>query len=144
MTPSRSSPDFAGGSRFDPPITVTVDEADALDLLVELNAAPGIDAEFAEQDPAFDEAKEHPSYSLDFPTIVELVVALASSLTTLSTALISYRTKKLAQARAQGQPAAAVAIYINGQQVQIAAVDTTASVEEKLRVCLETDRRDAS
>ena len=115
-----------------------------MDLLLELNAAPGIDAAFVEQDPVFDEAKEHPSYNLDLPTVVELVVALASSFATLSTALIGYRTKKLAQAQEQGQPPAAVAIYINGQQVQIAVADTTASLEEKLRTCLEPDRRDAS
>jgi hypothetical protein len=144
VTPSQGSPDFAGGSRFDGPFTVVVEEADALDLLLELNAAPGIDAEFAEKDPAFDEAKEHPAYSLDFLTVAELVVALTSSLTTLSTALIAYRSKKLAQAREQGQPTPAVAIYINGQQVQLAAVDTTASLEEKLRVSLETDRQDAN
>jgi hypothetical protein len=144
VTPPQSSPCSAEGSRVDGPITVAVDEADALDVLLELNAAPGIDAKFAEQDRTFDEAKEHPMYSIDFATVVELVVALTSSLTTLSTALIGYRNKKQAQAREQEQPAPAVAIYINGQQVQVVAVDTTASLEEKLRVCLETPPPDAT
>jgi hypothetical protein len=144
VTPSQSSPDFAGESHFDRPITVVVEEADASDVLLELNAAPGIEAKFAEHDRIFDEAKEHSQYSLDFATAAEVVVALTSSLTTLATALIAYRTKKLAQAGEQEHPAASVTIVINGQQVELALADTPASVEGKVQDCLQKDRRDAS
>lgn len=143
MSPSQGSPDSSAGSHFDGPIAVVVEEADALDALLALNAAPGVNAEFARRDRTFEEAKEHPLYSVDFATAAELVVALTGSLTTLATALIAYRSNKLAQA-GQGQPGGSVAIYINGQQVHLAVADTAASVEEKVRGCLETDRRDAS
>ena len=125
-------------------ITVAVDEADALDVLLELNTAPGIDAKFVERDQVFDEAKEHPHYYADFAAVAELVVALASSLTSLTalaTALMAYRNKKLAKPEEPGPVANHVTVYINGQQLRLAPADTTASVEDKVRVCLEPDRR---
>jgi hypothetical protein len=122
------------------PITLAVEEADALDVLQDLNAGSGVEAAFAEAEPTYDENREHPLYSLDFGTFVELAVALTGltgGLTTLTTALLSYRSKKLGQAQDGGSQPAAVTIYINSQQVQLTAVDTSASLEEKLRGCLQ-------
>ena len=60
-----------------------------------------------------------------------------TTLTTLATALLNYRNKKLGEAQDGGSQRAAVTIYINSEQVQLTAVNTSASLEEKLRGCLQ-------
>lgn len=117
-------------------ITILAPTEDAVDLLLELNQTPGIEAKFAEQEPIFDEKKTHPLYSLEYATLAQLVVSgigLLGGLTTLTTALINYKTAKLSRGKREGKSAAIV--IINGKELEITDSDTAASVEEKLRGC---------
>lgn len=114
-------------------VTIAVDEADAVDLLLELNRVPGVEARFGETKPTVEARDDHPSYLVDYATLVPLVVGLGTNITTLATALVNFMKAKSAKAPAQeAAPPPKVTIYIDDRKIEITTADTTASVEVKL------------